>query len=431
MRTPRSWHLAALAALAVALHALPATAQTIAIVGGRVFPVSGPPIDDATVLIRDGRIVGVGTGVSIPADARRIDARGRWVTPGLFDASTQLGLEEIGAVADTREATARSHNAIAAAFTVWSGLNPQSQYVTPARNEGVTSVAILPVGGLIAGQAAVLDLVRGDAATMIRRAPVAMVAQIGDATAAGAASRGDLLVHLRELFMDVRDYSRRKAEFERAQSRAFVASRADLEAMIPVVEGREPLLVQANKASDIESALALARDFNLRLIIGGGGEAWEVADKLAAARVPVLTGAMNNIPDSFADLGARQENAGLLRKAGIAVAIVGNAGGGDEEAFNVRNVKYEAGNAVAYGMGWEDALRSITLTPAEIFGVADHVGSLQEGRDANVVVWSGDPLDFASRAEHVFVRGQERDELSRQDLLMQRYRVLPPTYREP
>jgi imidazolonepropionase-like amidohydrolase len=156
-----------------------------------------------------------------------------------------------------------------------------------------------------------------------------------------------------------------------------------------------------------------------------------MADRLAAAHIPVLTGAMNNIPSGFASLGQRQENAALLNKAGVAVALIGNAGGGDEEAFNVRNLKQEAGNAVAYGLAWENALRAVTLTPAEVFGVSDRVGSLQPGREANVVVWSGDPFEFSTRAEHVFVRGREYRDKTRQDLLMERYRNLPSTHNTP
>jgi imidazolonepropionase-like amidohydrolase len=144
-----------------------------------------------------------------------------------------------------------------------------------------------------------------------------------------------------------------------------------------------------------------------------------------------MTGAMNNIPQSFSSLGTRQENAGLLRRAGVTVIIIGNAGGGDEDAFNVRNVRFEAGNAVAYGMSRDDALRAITLTPAEVFGVADRVGSLQAGKDGDVVVWSGDPFEFASQAEHVFIRGREVRAETRQDKLEQRYKSLPPDYRKP
>jgi len=409
----------------------PAHAQTIAITGGRVLPVSGAPIERGTVLIRDGRIAAVGADVAIPADAQRVDATGKIVTPGLVNAATALTVVDIGAVASTRNLSARGRDGIAAAFTVWDGLNPASVLLPPARAGGITTVVIAPRGGLISGQAAVLHLVEGDAADMVMKSPVAMVGQIGTPQQIGAQSRGELMLKLREVLDDARTYSRRKADFERAQTRQFAASRLDLEALIPVLDGRIPLLLDADRASDIESALKLARDFNLKLILTGGAEAWQVADKLAAARVPVLTGAMNNIPESFSSLGTRQENAGLLRRAGVTVAIIGNAGGGDEDAFNVRNVRFEAGNAVAYGMSREDALRAITLTPAEIFGVADRVGSLQPGRDADVVVWSGDPFEFATQPEHVFIRGREVRAVTRQDMLEQRYKTLPPNYRRP
>jgi imidazolonepropionase-like amidohydrolase len=411
--------------------AVPAKAQTIAITGGTVYPVSGPPIPNGTVLIRDGRIAAVGANVSVPNDAQRVDATGKIVTPGIVNAATTLSIVDIGAVAATRNVSARGREGIAAAFTVWDGLNPISVLIPPARAAGITSVVIAPRGGMISGQAAVLHLIDGTAADMVLRSPVAMVGQIGAPQQANAQSRGELMLRLREVLDDARAYARRKADYERAQTRQFAASRLDLEALQPVLDGRLPLMLDVDKASEIESAIKLAHDYNLKLIITGAAEAWMVADKIAAAHVPVLTGAMNNIPSSFSALGTRQENAGLLRRAGVTVAVVGNAGGGDEDAFNVRNVRFEAGNAVAYGMTREDALRSITLTPAEVFGVADRIGSLQQGKDADVVVWSGDPFEFASQPEHVFIQGREVRAPSRQDMLEQRYKNLPPSYRQP
>jgi imidazolonepropionase-like amidohydrolase len=421
-----------LAAFALTVLA-PASAatQTIAIVGGRVLPVSGPPIDGGTVVIRDGRIIAVGRDVAVPNGAERIDAAGKWVTPGIINPATQLGLVEVGQVAETRNNTARGEegNEVNAAFTVWEGLNPLSVLFAPARNEGITTVAVFPQGGLVSGQGALVDIVDGSVGDMLVRAPIAMVAQIGNTQSAGVGSRGELILRLRELLEDVRVYGRRRADFERAATREFAASRLDLEAMRPVLAGRLPLIIVADKASDIEAALRLARDYSLRIMIAGGAEAWMVADQLAAAKVPVLAGSLLNIPGDFATLGARQETPGLLRRAGVDVALVGT--GSDPDAFNVRNIKQEAGNAVAYGMTWDDALRAITLTPAELFGVADRYGSLQPGRVANVVVWSGDPFEFSTRVEHVFVRGVRRMTPSRQDELMQRYKTLPPGYGVP
>jgi len=411
--------------------ALPLGAQTIAITGGKVYPVSGPPIEGGTVIITAGKITAVGSNVPIPADAQRIDATGKWVTPGFINSSTQLGVIEVGQVSNTRDMSARGKDNIAAAFTVWDGLNPNSVMLAPARNEGITTIAVLPAGGLVSGQAALLNVVPGTTTDMIIKAPVAMVAEIGDAGSAGVSSRGELIVKLRELLEDTKFFQTRRTAFERAETRDFAASRLDLEAMIPVVEGRLPLLITVDRASDIDAAMRLAREFNLKIMIGGGAEAWMMADRIAAARIPVLTGAMNNIPAGFAALGQRQENAALLRRAGVAVTLIGNAGGGDEEAFNVRNLKQEAGNAVAYGMSWDDALRAVTLAPAELFGVSDRIGSLQTGRDGNVVVWSGDPFEFSTRVERVFIRGREYPEKTRQDLLMERYKSLPNTHNNP
>ncbi|HUR00619.1 MAG TPA: amidohydrolase family protein, partial [Gemmatimonadaceae bacterium] len=386
----RSLRAAAFVTSAIALTSV-CSAQTIVITGGKVYPVSGPPIENGTVVITNGKIAAVGANVAIPSGAQRIDATGKIVTPGFVNSSTQLGVQEISAVQDTRDASARGKDNIAAAFTVWEGLNPNSVMLAPARKEGITSFVVIPTGGLVAGQAALVDVVPGTTTDMIIRAPVAMVAEVGDPQTAGVTSRGELIVKLRELLEDTRFFRTHRQAFERAESRPFAASRLDLEAMIPVIEGRLPLMLTVDRESDIDAAMRLARDFNVKLMIGGGAEAWMMADKLAAARIPVLTGAMNNIPAGFASLGQRQENAALLRKAGVQVALIGNAGGGDEEAFNVRNLKQEAGNAVAYGMTWDDALRAVTLAPAEMFGVADRVGSLQVGREGNVVVWSGDP----------------------------------------
>jgi len=410
-----------LSAIIIMTVAVPAVAQTIAITNGTVYPVSSAPIQNGMVLIRDGVIVAVGARVTVPADALRIDVTGKVVTPGLINSATELGVIEIDQVRDTKDDTAKGTNNISAAFRVWEGLNPASAMFAPTRNEGVTTAIITPQGGLVAGQAAAIDLASGHATDMIRKAPVAMVAQVNSPNGAGTGARGELMSKLRGLLDDVKFYALNQDAYDRAAIRTLNATRADLEALIPVINGRMPLLVEANRMDEIDAALALARDYHLKLIISGGAEAWLSADSLAAAQVPVLTGAMSNIPSSFATLNQRQENAGLLRRAGVRVVLVAT-GGSDVSRFNARNLKYEAGNAVAYGMSHDDALRAVTLTPAETFGLSDRIGSLQPGRDANVVVWSGDPFEFSTRVEHVLIRGREIREPSRQDMLIERYR---------
>ncbi|HEX6815018.1 MAG TPA: amidohydrolase family protein [Gemmatimonadaceae bacterium] len=422
--------MAALCAAAVIAPGSTLAAQTIAITGGKVYPVSGPPIESGTVLIRDGKIVAVGASVTVPSDAEKVDASGKWVTPGFVDAETQLGLVEVGFGAGANESRARSDQGITPDFTSWDGLNPRSVLIPPAREEGVTSVMSTPGGGLIAGQAAMIDLFGDTRAEMILRAPAAMIASIGDEGGDGAPAKGQQIAKLRELLQDARYYQKHVAEFDRGQSRQMSTTPASLAALVPVLTGKLPLLINADEASDIQSAIDLAKEFGIKVIIGGGEEAWEVADHLAAAKIPVLAGAMSNIPSSFSTLGSRQDNVALLRKAGVQVALIGN-GGGDEELFNVRNIRYEAGNAVGYGLSWNDALKAITQAPAEIFGVADKIGTLEPGREANVVVWDGDPFEFASRAVAVYVRGKKQADVSRQDLLTKRYETVPPNYEKP
>jgi imidazolonepropionase-like amidohydrolase len=282
----------------------------------------------------------------------------------------------------------------------------------------------------VLGQVAVVDLLEGSISRMLVRAPVAMVGNFGEPGSARATARGELYDKWRELLSDAKTFALRKTQYESNQSRPLAASKGDLEALQPVVNGTMRLWLEANRATDIEAALALAKEFSLKIAITGGAEAWMVADKLAAAKVPVMTGAMNNIPTSFSSLGQRQENAAMLRAAGVTVVLVGN-GPGDPESFNVRNIRQEAGNAVAYGMTWDDALRSITLGAADLLGVSDKLGSLQAGRTADVVIWSGDPFEFSTRAEHVFVRGIEYPRRSRQEELTDRYKTKPPVYRAP
>ena len=405
-------------------------AQTVAITGGKVYPVSGPPIDNATVLIVNGRIAAVGPSVQVPAGARQINATGKWVTPGFINASTTLGVAEITLSAGQVDNSATGQKAVAASFRVWEGFNPAAAFLPPARKLGITTVGVLPGRGLVQGQAAAIDLLDGSLADMLVKGPIAMTADLSNANSTDGA-RGEAIAHLRELLRDARSYNTRRVQYDANQSRDLVASRADLEALVPVVTGTLPLWIIADRASDIEAALALGREFTpMKIGILSGAEAWLVADKLAAARVPVFVGAMNNIPGSFNTLNARQENAGLLRARNANVILVGN-GAGDAGGFNVGNLRYDAGNAVAYGMKWDDALRAVTLAPAEAMGIADRVGSLAVGKVANVVVWSGDPFEFATIAEHVLVRGVESSRPTREDELTDRYKTQPPKYGRP
>lgn len=410
---------------AILFHA-PAQAQTIAITGGTVYPVSGPKIENGTVLVRDGRIVAVGRNVTIPADARRVDATGKWVTPGIFNATTSLGLVEIGAVQETVDMTARGQDdGIFPSLRVWEGFNPASPLLQVTRNDGITTAGIVPRGGLVGGQGAVIDLGNGQLQHVLLKAPAAIFADIGSKGNDRGASRAEVFQRMRAVLTEAKEWPRRRARYDANGSRPLAARPIDLEALQPVLRGEIPLLVEADRASDILVALDIAREYGIKVALTSATEAWKVADRVAAANAYVLVGALNNIPQSFATLGARQENAALLEQAGAKVVIAGGV-----DAFNARNVKYEAGVAVSFGMPWDAALRAITLTPAEMYGVANRVGSLQPGRDATLVVWSGDPFELYTHADHVFVRGVEVQGPSRQDELMRRYKTLPPDFRK-
>ena len=236
------------------------------------------------------------------------------------------------------------------------------------------------------------------------------------------------ILRLREALQDALDYANNRSSFDRGERRDYALSRLDLEALEPVVKGELPLVLTVDRASDIEAALRLAREYKLKLIIAGGREAWMVAGQLAAAKVPVLLDPLANLPESFEALGSTLESAARLQKAGVTVAFM------TDDAHDVRNIKQSAGNAVSYGMSWEAALAALTIVPARIWGIADHYGSLEPGKDADVVVWDGDPLELTSSPEHVFIRGTEMPQDTRQLRLRDRYKELsrevPPAYRD-
>ncbi len=396
-------------------------AQTIAITGGTVYPVSGPKIENATVLIRDGRIAAVGTNVAVPAGATRIDAAGKWITPGLIDGAGQMGLREISAVQNTNESQLRG-NEVAAAFNVLEGINPASTLIPVNRIEGVTTTLAVPNGSLIWGQAALIDLDGATIEAMRVKSPVAMVADLSEGSKdAGGGSRAGVAQRLRRVFDDALEYARRGPNYQRAQNEELAARSADLQALLPVLRGQLPLIAIANRRSDIETALRIAREYKLRLILAGAAEAWMIPGQIAAAGVPVLVEPLQNLP-SYDALGIRYENAPLLAKGGVKLALMETA------TENTRNLRQQAGNAVANGMTWDQALRAVTLTPAEIFGVSDRYGSIEPGKVANVVVWSGDPFEFSTGVEHVFIRGRDIPLRSRQTELLERYKTLPPKY---
>ena len=420
------WTRACLIAMtALSARAVSMPAQDLAILGGQVHPVSGPPIPGGTVLIRDGVIVAVGSDVDVPAGVPRLDAMGKVVTPGLFDASTSIGLVEVGMVRSTRD-DAMEGDPIRAAFDVADGINPRSTLIPVNRLGGVTTVLSRPTGGILAGRAAVIDLDGASVEDMLVRRDAAMMAAFGAGAAAVAGgSRGSASLRLREVLDDARFWKEHRDDYARGLTRPLAASRLDLEALQPVLEGRVPLVVAVSRGSDIETVLRIGAEYGLTLVLEGAEEAWMVADEIVRAGVPVIVKPLSNSP-GFDRLGARFDNAALLNRAGVDVSI------GSFDSHNARWITLEAGNAVRVGLPWEVALRAVTLAPARAFGAGDTHGSLEPGKVGNVVVWSGDPFEVSTRAEAVVIRGRIVPPRSRQTELLQRYRTLgdlPPAYR--
>jgi imidazolonepropionase-like amidohydrolase len=405
-----------------------ASGQTVAITGARVLTGTAATIENGTVLLRDGRIVAVGRDVPIPAGATVIDGHGKVVTPGLINSYTTIGVVEIEAVDETNDA-ASSNDQITAAFDVRYGLNPSSTLIPIERDGGVTGAVVAPGAraSIIAGMGALIHLAGGTADSMIDRSPVAMfgILNEGAAERTGGA-RGTAVLRLRELLEDVKVYAANPAAYETRDRRDLSLSRLDLEAMVPVVQGRLPLVLAVDRAPDILNALSLAKEFKLRLILSGAAEGWRVAGAIRAAGVPVIMNPLTDIP-FYDDLAATLENAARLQKAGVTVAFA------TFDAHNARNLRFLAGNAVANGMPYDAALAAITSVPARIWGADSMIGALAPGRRADLVVWSGDPFELLTRAEHVFIGGREMPPDNRQRQLLARYRTLgdsiPAQYR--
>jgi imidazolonepropionase-like amidohydrolase len=225
------------------------------------------------------------------------------------------------------------------------------------------------------------------------------------------------MLRLRELLQDATDFMRNRAAWIAAQRRPYARGRLDLEALRPVLSGEIPLAVQVNRASDILAAIRLAEEFKLRLVVVGAAEGWMVADELARRKIPVVVKPLTNIP-SFDALGATLENPGRLQKAGVEVIL------SSFETHRAGTLRQEVGNAISYGMDRDAALRAVTVNPARAWGVADRTGSLEVGKDADVVIWSGDPFELTTAADHVFIRGREMSKDTRQTELLKKYRSL-------
>lgn len=401
-----------------------AHADTIAIVGATVYQTPTQKLDGATVIVVDGKITAVGVGAAIPAGATQIDGTGKIVTAGLIESSTTLGLVTIdlepsandGDLGDTPGDTDGIH----AAYRVIDAYDGDAVTIPIARTGGITSAVIAPSGGLVSGQSAWFDLADGHTADDAVRAPLAMHALLGVIDEAGG-SRGRAIERLRELLDDAALYRKNKKAYDKNQSRTMAAGRLDLEALGPVLAGTVPLVVRASSETDLRAALRLAKALKLRLVIEGGTEAWKLADALAKAKVPVIVDPSANLPDDLAAPDVRDDAIKLLVDAGVQVAISTLGAGSSPGASNARVLRQLAGIAVGDGLAWADALAAITTVPAKIFGVPGR-GTVTKGAVADLVVWSGDPLELSTRAEVVIVGGVQQSMVTHQSRLLDTYR---------
>lgn len=402
--------------------ALPASSNATLIQHGRVVTEGAEgTLNNADVLIENGKITQVGSNIAPPPGAKVIDAHGKPVTPGLMASWTQLGIVEVDLVSETND-TSPNQVQDSAAFDVADALNPNSTLIPVARIGGVTRGLTTPgdCGDVFCGTSAVIDLSNGPDLLVKKNAGV--VVELEPNGGEGQKnSRPDIWEKFRETMDDAREYCGDRASYHRAGGyRDQRSLRADLDALCPVIQGSEPVLAHVERASTIRQILGYTQANHLRLVVLGGGEAWEVAKDLAAAHVPVVIDTEQNLPGSFSDIGATLKNAARLDQAGVVVAFRPQGG----TAHYARTVTQIAGNAVANGMNWDHALAALTKNPAEIFGVADTYGTLDAGKDADVVIWDGDPLEVTSAPTAVFIKGANIPLVSRQTRLRDRYRDL-------
>ena len=437
--------------------AVPAAAQTIAITGGTVALGDGSePIPGGTVVVRDGRIVGAGANVAIPRDAEMVDARGKWVTPGIVAGFSRLGLSEVDLSADGTTDDVARNGPFSAAIDVAPAINPLTTTIPVNRADGVTRAIVAPnvARNIFAGQGAVIDLGADmDPITARRRFQFVELGETGAATAGGSRASAHVLFRnaLREAAElqrfavpvsasgagtqedpVVRDPNESRLVGPNARrSEDVLLTRFDAAALVPVLQGRQYLLVHVERASDILQVIRLKREFpSLKLVIVGATEGWTVADQIAASGIPVIASAANDLPSSFEQLAATWSNVGRMRNAGVKVSIGMIDDNDTRYLFNQRQY---AGNLVALqkvpghtGVSWGEAMAMLTSSPAEAIGLGGQIGSLRNGRRADVVLWSGDPLELASNVEAVWIDGIRQPLETRQTKLRDRYRDLTP-----
>jgi imidazolonepropionase-like amidohydrolase len=418
--------------LTLSLHAQsvipnsPGVKPTVAIRNATIVPVTSAPIERGTIVFANGVITAIGANVTIPAGATIIDGTGLSVYPGMIDSGSTVGLIEVDSVpgtVDTAELGELNPNVQAAV-----AINPHSELIPVTRVSGVTHVVSTPEGGIISGQSALIQLAGWTPSEMVVKAPVAMnirfprlrsaplvdVPTDEDAEKELRKSYTSALDRLRDLFRDARAYA--KAAAARASDAKVRRFDRDLvlEALVPVVEGREPVVMHANLARDIKAALELVREFQRRLDVA------RVIPELKKRDVAVLLGPILELPQREDDpYDLLFTNAKVLHDNGIRFAIQSTA------SHDTRNLPYHAASCAAFGLPKEEALKAVTIYPAQIFGVADRIGSLEVGKQASLILTDGDPLEIRTNVKRVFIGGEDIPMDSRHTLLYEKFRNRP------
>jgi imidazolonepropionase-like amidohydrolase len=439
--------------------AAPLTAQTFVITGATVALGDGSqPIPNGQVVVRDGRIVAAGdVRMKLPQGAQVIDARGKWVTPGIVAGFSRLGLSEVDLSAQGADDSS-ADGPFNAALDIVPAINPLDSTIAVNRADGVTRALVAPNAGknIFAGQGAVIDT--GADMQPITAARKFQFVELGETgSAKGGGSRASAHVLLRNALREASELRRFAAPISAARREApseieqpivrdpnesrvlgpnarrsddVLLTRFDAAALVPVLQGRQYLLVHVERASDILQVIALRREFPaLKLVLVGASEGWTVAEQIARSKIPVIASAVNDLPATFEQLAATQSNIGRMRAAGVRVAIGMIDDNDTRFLFNQRQY---AGNLVglqkipgATGVSWGEALAMITSRPAEAIGLGGEIGSLAAGRRADLVIWSGDPLEVSSAAEQVYIDGARQPLETHQTRLRDRYRYLP------
>lgn len=398
--------------------------EPIALVGGTIHPVVGSDIVNGTILFVDGKIKAVGKEIELPKDTKIVNVKGKHVYPGLFDADTEVGLVEIQAVRATVDHSETGQ--INPNVRAQTAFNPDSELIPVTRSNGVLTVVAAPLGGLISGRAAVMRLdgwtwesmtVRGEAAMMVSW-PTLVASQTWrmENSKAGEKTRARTMEQLATVFSDARSY--RTLKLARAQQgQAAPEYDARWEALIPVLEGKTPLFVHADDLRQIQSAVAFARKEGVKLTIVGGYQAPDCAELLRSEGVSVIIKGVNRLPRQRHDpYDAPFTVAAKLHKAGVKFCISAS-----DRMANIRNLPYHAATAVAHGLPADEALKAITLYPAQITGVDAQLGSLENGKAATLFVSTGDPLDIMSNVTAAYIDGREVDLSDRHKRLWKKY----------